>query len=260
MTGAMTAPRFQGDPPTHLTSPLLDEAGLPHLFTTRHFPGVTAFKEPFPPFGPEAQPLLASLGLAEAPAAFLKQVHGADVIRAAGGGCVGNADALVTDTPGLAVAVFSADCVPLLIYDPDGRRLAAAHAGWRGTAQSVARAAVTALVEAGGTPERFLAAVGPSIGPCCYEVDKPVIARLDQAFPGGWGAWVRSVGSGKWMLDLWAANEDQLRGAGLRSDRIDNPRLCTGCRTDLFYSYRRGHMGRLVSIAAVPAGQAAPAC
>jgi len=79
-----------------------------------------------------------------------------------------------------------------------------------------------------------------------------VIARLDQVFPERWGAWVRSVGLGKWMLDLWAANEEQLRGAGLRGDRIDNPRLCTGCRTDLFYSYRRGHNGRLVSIAAVP--------
>jgi YfiH family protein len=252
MAKAMSAPRFQGDPPTHLTSPLLDEAGLPHLFTTRNFPGVTAFREPLPPLGPEAQPLLAELGLAAAPAAFLRQVHGADVIRAAGSGRVGNADALVTDTPGLPVAVFSADCVPLLIYDPDGPRVAAAHAGWRGTARSVARAAVDALAEAGGTPERFVAAVGPSIGPCCYEVDKPVIARLDQAFPGRWGAWVRSVGSGKWMLDLWAANEEQLRGAGLRGDRIDNPRLCTGCRTDLFYSYRRGHKGRLVSIAALP--------
>ena len=162
--------------------------------------------------------------------------------------------------PGLPIAVFSADCVPLLIYDPDARRLAVVHAGWRGTAQSAARAAVLALVEAGGRSEEFLAAVGPSIGPCCYEVDKPVIARLDAAFPGRWGAWVRSVGAGKWMLDLWAANEDQLRGAGLRGDRVDNPRLCTGCRTDLFYSYRRGHNGRLVSIAAIPLGSPAPAC
>jgi YfiH family protein len=248
----MTAPGFQGDPPTHFVSPLLEEAGVPHLFTTRNFPGVTAFREPFPPLGPDARPLLESFGLAAEPPAFLKQVHGADVIRATEGGCVGNADVVMTDRPGLPIAVFSADCVPLLIYDPDGRRLAAAHAGWRGTAQSVARSAVLALVEAGGRPEEFVAAVGPSIGPCCYEVDKPVIARLDQAFPGRWGAWVRSVGLGKWMLDLWAANEDQLRSAGLRGDRIDNPRLCTGCRTDLFYSYRRGHKGRLVSVAAVP--------
>jgi len=254
----MTALRFHGDPPTHCVSPLLEGAGVPHLFTTRNFPGVTAFRDPFPPLGPDATPLLADCGLAAEPAAFLKQVHGADVLRATQGGCVGNADVVMTDRPGLPIAVFSADCVPLLIYDPDGRRLAAAHAGWRGTAWSVARAAVEALVEAGGRPEGFLAAVGPSIGPCCYEVDKPVIARLDQAFSGRWGAWVRSVGPGKWMLDLWAANEEQLRGAGLRGDRIDNPRLCTGCRTDLFYSYRRGHNGRLVSIAAVPPDHLSP--
>ena len=158
----MTALRFHGDPPTHCVSPLLEEAGVPHLFTTRNFPGVTAFREPFPPLGPEAHPLLAGRGLGTEPAAFLKQVHGADVIRATQGGCVGNADVVMTDRPGLPIAVFSADCVPLLIYDPDGRRLAAAHAGWRGTAWLVARAAVEALVEAGGRPEGFLAAVGPS--------------------------------------------------------------------------------------------------
>ena len=101
--------------------------------------------------------------------------------------------------------------------------------------------------------EHFRAAIGPSIGPCCYEVDKPVIARLDAAFPGRWGSWVRSRGNnGKWMLDLWAANEEQLREAGMRGNRIANPRLCTGCRGDLFYSYRRGDIGRLVTIAALP--------
>ena len=248
----MTAPRFEGEPPTHLLSPLLEDAGVPHLFTTRHFPGVTAFRDPEPPLGESARPLLEAHGLAGSPAAFLKQVHGATVIRAGAGGLVGHADAILTDTPGLPVAVFSADCVPLLLYDPDGPRLGAVHAGWRGTAQSVSRAAVEALVKAGARPERLLVALGPSIGPCCYEVDKPVIAQLDRAFPGRWGAWVKSIGAGKWMLDLWAANEEQLRGAGLRGDRIFNPRLCTACRTDLFFSYRRGHHGRLVSIAALP--------
>ncbi|HTY79445.1 MAG TPA: peptidoglycan editing factor PgeF [Candidatus Bathyarchaeia archaeon] len=248
----MTAPRFEGDPPTHFVSPLLEEAGLPHLFTTRHFPGVTAFRDPFPPIGADAGPLLAKHGLGDRPAAFLRQVHGARVVEATESGLAGDGDALVTGTPGLPIAVFSADCVPLLVYDPDGRRVAAAHAGWRGTVQSVARAAVEALVEAGGRAERLLAAVGPSIGPCCYEVDKPVIAELDRAFAGRWGAWVRATGAGKWQLDLWAANEDQLLDAGMLGERISNPRLCTGCRTDLFYSYRRGHKGRLVSMAALP--------
>jgi YfiH family protein len=248
----MNAPRFDGDPPTHYRSALLDEVGLPHLFTTRHFPGVTAFREPAPPLGVEAKPLLDANGLGADAPAFLKQVHGAAALLVDQGGMAGQGDALMTDKPGLPIAVFSADCVPILLYDPEGRRVGGAHAGWRGTVRGVARAAVEALQARGGEPDRFLAAIGPSIGPCCYEVDKPVIASLDAALPGRWGAWVRSRGPGKWMLDLWAANEAQLREAGLRGDRIDNPRLCTGCRADLFYSYRRGDKGRLVSIAALP--------
>ncbi len=250
----MTLPIFRGEPPSHYLSPLLEEAGLPHLFTTRHFPGISAFREPGPPLGVGAQALLEANALAVQPSAFLKQVHGASVAHVSDGGHAGQADALMTDKPGLPIAVFSADCVPVLLYDSEGRRVAAVHAGWRGTAQGVARAAVDALRSAGGEPEHFLAAIGPSIGPCCFEVDKPVVASLDTAFPGRWGAWVRTRGAGKWMLDLWAANEEQLREAGMRGDRIANPRLCTGCRDDLFYSYRRGDKGRLVSIAALPAG------
>src|SRR5262245_61429686 len=249
----MSAPRFAGDPPTHFVSPLLEDAGLPHLFTTRNFPGVTAFRDPFPPIGDDARPLLATHGLGARPAAFTKQVHGARVVQTTESGFAGNADALVTSTPGLPVAVFSADCVPLILYDPDGARVAAVHAGWRGTVQSVARAAVESLVQAGGHANRFLAAVGPSIGPCCYEVDKPVIAQLDQAFASRWGAWVRSAGPGQWMLDLWASNEDQVRSAGTPGVGLPTPGLSTGSHADLFSSSRRGNKGRLVSIAALPA-------
>src|SRR5262250_508105 len=85
----MTAPRFKGDPPTHFASPLLEDAGVPHLFTTRHFPGVTAFRDPHPPLGDPAWPLLDAHGLARSPAAFLKQVHGATVIQARAGGLAG---------------------------------------------------------------------------------------------------------------------------------------------------------------------------
>jgi purine-nucleoside/S-methyl-5'-thioadenosine phosphorylase / adenosine deaminase len=248
----MTDPRLEGDPPTHFRSPLLEEAGLPHLFTTRNFPGVTAFRDPYPPLGSDAQPLLAENGLGSQPAAFLKQVHGAAVIHASAGGLAGNADAIVTVTPGLPIAVFSADCVPLLLYDPDGRRLAAAHAGWRGTVQSVARAAVEALTAAGGRPERFLAALGPSIGPCCYEVDEPVLRELGAAFGRQARAWCRQGREGHAMLDLWAANEAVLAEAGVDPAQIENPRLCTACHPDLLYSYRKGNRGRLVTVAALP--------
>src|SRR5262249_31197168 len=104
-------------------------------------------------------------------------------------------------------------------------------------------------------PHDFLAAIGPSIGPCCYEVDVPVIEKLEAAFPGTWRRWVTATGPGKWMLDLWKANEDQLKKAGVSDAHIDNARLCTACRADLFFSYRRGRgEGRLVALAAVPDG------
>jgi YfiH family protein len=253
-------PRFVGDPPLYLTSALLADAGLSHLFTTRHFPGVAPPAEPSSPVGRDAIPLLAERGLARAPVAFLSQVHGAQAVRVERGGPAGRGDVLATGQPGLPLAVFTADCLSIILYDPIRRGLAAAHAGWRGTVQGVARAAVEALVAAGGAPEDFLAGIGPSIGPCCYEVDRPVVEPLSAAFPERWAAWVRPAAPGRWMLDLWRANEDQLRAAGLRPERIDNPRLCTACRTDLFFSYRRGRgQGRLVAIAALPDGSP-PTC
>jgi len=241
------------DPPRYLTSPLLTRAGLPHLFTTRHFPGVTSPRDPGPPFDAAAVALLAPLGLAAEPAAFARQVHGAEVIAANGSGLAGRADVLTASRPGLPLAIFTADCLPIVLYDALNRRIAMAHAGWRGTVQSAARVAADALVALGGAPETFVGAIGPSIGPCCYEVDGPVIAQLEAEFPGRWRAWATEAGSGKWMLDLWRANEDQLGMAGLDRARIDNPRLCTACRRDLFFSYRRGRgQGRLVAVAAVP--------
>ena len=249
---ALDPPRAQ---PLYLTSPRLTEAGLPHLFTTRHFPGVTSPRDPGSPFDADALRLLAELDLHAGPPAFLRQVHGADVLAAEHAGLVGRADVVVTDRPGLPLAIFTAECVPLVLYDPVGRRLALAHAGWRGTAAAAARAAAGALIAAGGAPETFVGAIGPSIGPCCYEVDEPVIERLDAGFPGDWRAWVTAAGPGKWMLDLWRANVEQLRMDGLDPARIDNLALCTSCRDDLFFSYRRGRgQGRLVAVAALPPG------
>jgi polyphenol oxidase len=244
-------------PAPFLTSALLERAGLPHLFTTRRFPGVGGSGDEDGVFGPAAGPLLAERGLAAAPA-FARQVHGAEVLVAERAGRIGQADALITERSGLPLAVFTADCLPLVIYDPSRRRLAMVHAGWRGTVLSVSRAAVDRLVEAGSEPDGLVVAIGPSIGPCCYEVDGPVIDRLRTAFPGGWEHWVTPVGPGKWMLDLWAANEDQLAAADVDRNMIDNPRLCTACNLDRFYSYRRegstrlGRLGRLVALAAIP--------
>lgn len=260
MSLSTSEPRFWGDPPRYLTSALLDQTGLSHLFSTRHFPPIARPVDSGSPFDPEASALLGKQGLGGAPAAFLKQVHGARVVTAERGGLAGRADVLITDRPGLPLAIFTADCLPIVIFDPWKRRLAVAHSGWRGTVEAVARAAAESLAGSGGEPGSFLAAIGPSIGPCCYEVDRPVIDRLEAAFPDLWRSWVTPAGPDKWMLDLWLANEDQLRSAGLDSARIDNARLCTACRSDLFFSYRKSRgEGRLATVAAITDGST-PAC
>lgn len=246
------------DPPRYLVAPRLAEAGLPHLFTTRHFPGVTSPRDPGSPFADEALDLLASLDVAEGPPAFLKQIHGADVLAADAAGCIGRGDVVTTDRPRLPLAVFTADCVPVVLCDPVGGRIALVHAGWRGTVASAAGAAVASLVAAGGRAADLVAAIGPSIGPCCYEIDAPVIEQFDAAHPKTWREWVTPTRPGKWMLDLWRANEAQLAMAGVDPARIDNLRQCTSCREDLFFSYRRGRgQGRLVAVAALP-GVSAP--
>ena len=255
MSASPSGPRYHGDPPLYLTSGLLTRAGLLHLFSTRHLPGVRAWRDPRGPFDPSALAPVDRGGLPADGFAFARQVHGADVAVVSESGSAGSADVLMTDRPGLPLAIFTADCLPIIVFDRRERRLAAAHAGWRGTVEAAARVAVGALVRTGARSEDLVAAIGPSIGPCCYEVDTPVIDRLDAAFPGQWRTWVTAKGPGKWMLDLWKANEDQLEAAGLSKTRIDNPRLCTACRGDLFFSYRRGRgEGRLVAIAAIPRG------
>jgi copper oxidase (laccase) domain-containing protein len=107
-------------------------------------------------------------------------------------------------------------------------------------------------------PARLQVAIAPSIGPCCYEVDVAVVEPLAMAFPSSYAEWLTPGAPGKWMLDLWAANEAQLVAAGVRPECIVNPRLCTACRRDLFHSYRKRDYGRLVTLAALPAAPAAP--
>jgi YfiH family protein len=139
----------------------------------------------------------------------------------------------------------------VIAADPERHVLALAHAGWRGTVAGLLGHLVEVLVSRFGVrPERLRAAIGPSIGPCCYEVDEPVVGPLRQAFPADWQRWTRPAGPGKWWLDLWQANTDQLVAAGVRPEAIRNARLCTACRRDLFFSYRRDGGGlRLAAVA-----------
>ncbi len=242
-----------GEPAGFFTFPSLTALGLPHATTTRHCPGVTAWSDPAGPFQPEAARALAGAGIDLTRAAWARQVHGADVVRVGpDGGFAGSADALVSTELGVVLAIFTADCLAVVLHDSDARALAVAHVGWRGTVRGAAQAAVAALVNLGARPHRLRAAITPSIGPCCYEVDEPVAAELRQAHPAMWERWVTPARPGHWLLDLWRANEDLLARSGVPTEQIENARLCTACHTELLYSYRKGHRGRLVTLAALP--------
>jgi len=206
------------------------------------------------PFNDGAADVLASVGLDVRRLAWTKQVHGNTVayVEAHGGPFADGADVLVTRERGVGLAIFTADCLALTLYDETAGALATAHAGWRGTARDVAGVSVAALCALGAHPGRLRVTIAPSIGPCCYEVDEPVTRELSMAFPALWERWVRPSRPGHVMLDLWRANEDLLARAGVDPRRIDNARACTACQRDVFYSYRKGDPGRLVTVGAVP--------
>ena len=242
-----------GEPAVYFTFPSLEKLGVPHATTTRHCPGTAVWGEPTPLVGPEAAAALADTGLDLGRVAWARQVHGADVVRtASSGGFAGPADILLSTESSAPLAIFTTDCLPVTVVDPDAPVLAVAHVGWRGTVKGAAQAAVEAVTRCGGRPERLTVTIGPSIGPCCYEVDEPVVGQFAAAYPNWWSRWTRSTRPGHYMLDLWAANEALLREAGVTPASIDNPRLCTACHPELLYSYRKGNRGRLVTLAAVP--------
>lgn len=151
------------------------------------------------------------------------------------------ADAVISNDPDAAIAVRVADCVPILLSDETGRHVAAVHAGWRGTAKRAVIAAVAAMqARYGVRPERLIAALGPCIGPCCYEVGESTRQAFREA---GHHAsmiekWFAPTAAGKFHLDLWQATRDELEGAGVNPDTIHLAGLCTRTHADRFHSYR----------------------
>jgi YfiH family protein len=151
-------------------------------------------------------------------------------------------DAIVTDVPAVAPGVFVADCVPLLLYDPRQHALGVVHAGWRGTVALIAAAAVARMTEAFGTrPAELLAGIGPSIGPCCYEVGDEVIAAWRAADVERAEAAVSRPES--YHFDLWMANRLALERAGVPRRRIEWSGRCVRCERERFFSYRAASQG-----------------
>ena len=235
-------------PARRIEVPILSQVpGLAHLFTVR---------------GSDARAALAESMGRPVPLLSLRQVHGADVrvvdgrtLPADPGGTLRppaaeEGDAQVVAEPGLAVGVWVADCVPVLICDETTRTAAAIHAGWRGTAKGIIGAAIAVLRSRYGADAGALrVALGPSIGPCCFEVGNEVAEALLASFPE---AATCIVPGGKKRIDLVEANRLQARAAGVPAGRIQAAGLCTMCRPDLLESYRRGrgNAGRMAGIIA----------
>ena len=186
---------------------------------------------------------------------FTRQVH-SDVIERVGAAQCGRGlqyeategcDGLITDEPGVALTVFSADCTPVLLYDPVRRAAGAVHAGWRGTAAGIAAKAAEKMVrELGCRPENIRAAVGPCIGPCCFETDDDVPAAMHDALGTQADPFLTRQGA-KWHIDLKAINAHWLESLGVR--HIDICPHCTACRQDLYWSHRKVGNARGAQIA-----------
>jgi YfiH family protein len=182
-----------------------------------------------------------------------KQVHGRRVVDAAvcrAAVTPPEADAIVSSDADLCVAVVTADCVPILLAAPDGAVVAAVHAGWRGLAAGVVAAAVAVLCgRAECAAADCVAAIGPHIGPCCYEVDEPVLAALETGLGAPTWAWARATRAEHAQLDLGALCRAALRGAGLADAGIGTAAVaCTACDSRRFHSFRRDgpRSGRLI--------------
>lgn len=237
----------------YLTSPLL--ADTPHCFSTR--------------FGGVSEGALASLNLGvhrgDKPAnvlenyrrlgeavgfdpkrtVFTKQIH-SDIIERVGVSDCGRGlivsvengcDGLVTNEPEVVLTVFSADCTPILLYDPVAKAVGAVHAGWRGTAAAIAAKAVERMAaEFGSKPENIRAAIGPCISQCCFETDRDVPEAMLNAFGDAAKEAIRETGS-KYYVNLKALNALALTRAGVR--QIDIATECTACEPNRFWSHRR---------------------
>jgi YfiH family protein len=200
--------------------------------------------------------IYAHLGLSTDRVATTHQVHSnrVAVVTAGDAGRVfPGTDGLVTDLPGIALLLRFADCQPILLYDPVHHALGLVHAGWRGTAQGIARRAVEMMQEAfGSQPQALVAGLGPAIGPCCYTVGQEVASAMGYALPD-WRQ-VMQPQEDQWRFDLPAANAQQLAATGVRT--IEQAHLCTACHKDEFFSHRgdKGQTGRFAVVAYLKPG------
>jgi YfiH family protein len=244
-----------------LRSPLLDGVpGIVHAFTTRKggaSRGPLASLNLSPRVGDTREALeenrsrlLTELGRPDAVFVLVKQMHGGDVVEVTRFASRSiQADGVWTRDRAALLAVLVADCVPILLASKDGKAVAAVHAGWRGTQARIAARAVERLVAGGFPAANLIAAIGPAIGPCCFEIGADVEAALRLAFPTAGDA-IRAAPEGKRVADLWALNRMALVDAGVPAASIDVLTTCVSCDAERFYSHRRdkGETGRQAGV------------
>lgn len=248
----------------YLTAPLLEP--VPHCFSTR-FGGVSSGVLSSLNLGVHRGDKLenvienyrilgSAVGFAPEQTVFTKQIH-SDIVERVGKAECGRGiyrptenccDGLITNEPSVALTVFSADCTPILLFDPVHQAIGAVHAGWRGTAAAIAAKAVKKMNEAFGTlPQEVCAAIGPCIGQCCFETDADVPEAMLAAFGKEAEAFIRPVGK-KYYVNLKEMNALSLRQIGV--EKIDIAAECTACQPNRFWSHRRvgGQRGSLAAI------------
>ena len=201
--------------------------------------------------------LAGLLGIATEDFVVTRQTH-SDIVRKVGRAHRGNAlidgaspecDALITNEPGVALVVFTADCTPILLHDPKTGAVGAVHAGWRGTAAGIGAKTVAVMAESYGCdPEDICAAIGPNIGPCCFETDEDVPLAMTAALGSEAEASIRKVGA-KYYVNLKELNALWLRRMGVAHIEISSD--CTACQPNRYWSHRitgalRGSQGAVI--------------
>ena len=199
------------------------------------------------------QKVMAELGRQDAQWVALRQMHGNTIVQInhMAGRSI-EADGLWTRDPMAFLSVLVADCVPILIADTGAQAVAAVHAGWRGSKMRIAGKMIERLKSAGFDLSKLRIAMGPAIGPCCYEIGEDVATEISKGV-GEAGDAVRCV-DGRWVADLWALNRSVLIASGIEPQQIESLRTCTSCTPSL-YSYRRegetsGRQAGVIALAA----------
>lgn len=201
----------------------------------------------------------ATIGLTLDDLVFCRQAHDRRVVRVTVGDrgrgarghedAIADTDALVTTEPGVGLVVIVADCVPIVMFCPEGNVLATVHAGWGGTTRRVVAAAVEVMVQAGARPEAVRVALGPAIPAARYQVGDDVLAAAEEAFGDEVGTLVVPDGTGRWRFDLWAANLVALRDSGIDDRHVSVAELGTGDGTPFFSHRALRPCGRFAALA-----------